>query len=112
MEYCFLGEPRLPVVRVSAKGLRWQRTGHPWLYRDDLTGEVQLSPGELVAVLGPQDRFLGQAFYSAKSRIALRLVTYGEEPVDPGFWERRLLLAQDYRRRVVQDRDAFRLIYA
>jgi 23S rRNA (cytosine1962-C5)-methyltransferase len=112
MEFWSIGEARLPVVRVSAKGLRWQRTGHPWLYRDDLIGEVQLSPGELVAVLGPQDRFLGQAFYSSKSRIALRLVTYGEEPVDPGFWERRLLLAQDYRRRVVQDSDAFRLIYA
>jgi len=112
MEYWLISEVRLPVVRISAKGLRWQRTGHPWLYRDDLTGEDQLPSGELVAVLGPQDRFLGQAFYSAKSRIALRLVTYGEEPVNRDFWERRLLLALDYRRKVVQDSDAFRLIFA
>ncbi len=108
----FWGEQRLPVVRISAKGLRWQRTGHPWLYRDDLAGEVKLAAGELAAVLGPGDRFLGQAFYSATSRIALRFVTYGEEPVDAGFWERRLRRALEYRRRLAEAGDAFRLIYA
>ena len=112
MDLWSIGEHRLPVVRITAKGMRWQRTGHPWLYRDDLAGEVKLPPGELAAVLGPQDRFLGQAFYSANSRIALRFVTYEEEPVDAAFWEQRLRRALEFRRRVVQDSDAFRLIYA
>jgi 23S rRNA (cytosine1962-C5)-methyltransferase len=112
MEFWSLGEHRLPVVRITAKGMRWQRTGHPWLYRDDLAGEVRLPPGELAVVLGPQDRFLGQAFYSANSRIALRFVTYVEEPVDAAFWEQRLRRALEFRRRVVRDSDAFRLIYA
>jgi 23S rRNA (cytosine1962-C5)-methyltransferase len=112
MDLWSLGEQRLPVVRITAKGMRWQRTGHPWLYRDDLVGDVKLPPGELTAVLGPQDRFLGQAFYSANSRIALRFVTYEEEPVDAAFWEQRLRRALDFRRRVVRDTDAFRLIYA
>jgi 23S rRNA (cytosine1962-C5)-methyltransferase len=106
------GAPELPVVRITAKGMRWQRTGHPWLYRDDLAGAVNLSPGELVAVLGPGDRFLGQAFYSAQSRIALRFVTHGEEAVHAAFWEQRLLKALEYRRRVVQESDACRLLYA
>ncbi len=112
MDLWSIAEHRLPVVRITAKGMRWQRTGHPWLYRDDLAGEVKLPPGELTAVLGPQDRFLGQAFYSANSRIALRFVTYAEEPVDAAFWEQRLRRALEFRRRVVQDSDAFRLIYA
>ncbi len=112
MDLWSLGEQRLPVVRVTAKGMRWQRTGHPWLYRDDLVGESKLLPGELAAVLGPQDRFLGQAFYSAHSRIALRFVTYEEEPVDAAFWEQRLRRALQFRRGVVSDSDAFRLIYA
>lgn len=101
----------LPIVLLTAKGLRWQRTGHPWIYRDDLAGEPRLTPGELVAVVGPGNQFLGQAFYSAASRIALRFVTWGEETVDAGFWGDRLLKATDYRRRVVQDTDAYRLIY-
>lgn len=111
MDYWSIGTLELPVIRINAKGMRWQRTGHPWLYRDDLTGEVKLHPGELAVVLGPGDRFLGLAFYSAKSRIALRFVTYAEEPVDAAFWERRLLAALNYRRRLVSDSDAFRLIY-
>jgi 23S rRNA (cytosine1962-C5)-methyltransferase len=102
----------LPPVRLTAKGVRWQRTGHPWVYRDDLKEVPQLAAGELAAVLGPGDRFLGQAFYSQASRIALRFVTHGSETVDGRFWEERLHGAQEYRRRVVQDTDAYRLLFA
>jgi 23S rRNA (cytosine1962-C5)-methyltransferase len=111
MEKWETGAGPRPVLRLRAKGWRWQRTGHPWVYRDDLVEAPDLPAGELTAVLGPQDRFLGQAFYSANSRIALRFVTYGHEAVDPGFWEERLIRAREYRRRVVQDTDVFRLIY-
>jgi 23S rRNA (cytosine1962-C5)-methyltransferase len=101
----------LPIVRLTGKGLRWQRTGHPWIYRDDLAAPPGLAAGELVVVAGAQGQFLGQAFYSAQSRIALRFVTYGEEEIAAGFWENRLKRALDYRRRVVHDTDAFRVIY-
>jgi 23S rRNA (cytosine1962-C5)-methyltransferase len=112
MEYWSTSGQNLPVVRLTAKGMRWQRTGHPWLYRDDLAAEAKLPPGEMAAVLGPGDRFLGQAFYSAHSRIALRFVTHGEEPVDVAFWDRRLQQAVAYRQRLAGDTDAYRLIYA
>lgn len=101
----------LPEVRLTAKGWRWQRTGHPWIYRDDLAAPPALPGGELVRVLDHQGRFLGQAFYSAKSRIALRLLTYAAEAVDQSFWEQRLARALAFRRRVVADTDAYRLIY-
>ncbi|MEW6388365.1 MAG: class I SAM-dependent rRNA methyltransferase [Thermodesulfobacteriota bacterium] len=101
----------LPKIHLTAKGRRWQRTGHPWIYRDDLAGAPSLAAGELVAVFGPDEVFLGQAFSSATSRIALRMVTPGEEEVDQGFWEARLLQALARRRRLVQDSNAYRLIY-
>jgi 23S rRNA (cytosine1962-C5)-methyltransferase len=101
----------LPKIHLTPKGWRWQRTGHPWVYRDDLAAPPTLPSGELVAVLGPQDRFLGQAFYSAKSRIALRLATTTEEALDQAWWEARLLKALDYRHQVVQDSEAYRLIH-
>ncbi len=104
--------PHLPEVRLTAKGWRWQRTGHPWIYRDDLAAPPQLSGGELVEVLDHQGRFLGQAFYSAKSRIALRFLTYTDETVDRRFWEQRLERAFAYRRQVVADTDAYRLVYS
>ena len=55
------------MVRVTAKGLRWRRTGHPWVYRNDLEGSPEIPAGDLVAVADPGGRFLGQAFYSAAS---------------------------------------------
>lgn len=121
LEYWESGGRRLPAVRITGKGLRWQRTGHPWLYRDDLAepaaiaAELSNRHGDLVAVRGPGGDFLGQAFYSARSKIALRLVTCGEGPVDPPFWEARLIRALAYRRRFLQvqeDLGACRLIYA
>jgi 23S rRNA (cytosine1962-C5)-methyltransferase len=106
------GPSHLQVVRLTPKGLRWRRTGHPWVYRNDLEDLPEIPAGDLVAVADPLGRFLGQAFYSAASRIALRMVTAGDELVDRGFWEARLKRALDYRRRVVADTDACRLIYA
>ena len=111
MEKNQAGGLKLPVVRLNPKGVRWQRTGHPWVYRDDLAASPSLPTGELVAVVTPQGGFLGQAFYSAASRIALRFVTYGDGVVNLGFWEQRLEGALAYRRRVVQDTDAYRLIF-
>jgi 23S rRNA (cytosine1962-C5)-methyltransferase len=101
----------LPLVRLTSKGLRWHRTGHPWVYRDDLDSLPDMLGGQLVAVADPAGRFLGQAFYSAASRIALRFLTSGDEPVDRAFWEKRLQQALEYRRRVVAETDACRLIY-
>ena len=105
------GPSQVGVVRLTAKGLRWHRTGHPWVYRNDLDGSPEIPSGALVSVSDPGGRFLGQAFYSAASRIALRMVTEGDEPVDRDFWEARLKRALDYRRRVVAGTDACRLIY-
>jgi 23S rRNA (cytosine1962-C5)-methyltransferase len=100
----------LPVVRLTPKGLRWRRTGHPWVYRDDLESRPEGRSGDLMTVTDPHGRFLGQAFYSAASRIALRFVTEGREPVDRAFWKARLKGALAYRRRVVAETDACRLI--
>ncbi|MDD5643143.1 MAG: class I SAM-dependent rRNA methyltransferase [Syntrophales bacterium] len=102
---------QLPEVRLTAKGWRWQRTGHPWIYLNDLAAPPDLPGGAVVRVLDHQGRFLGLAFYSTKSRIALRFLTYQDETIDRGFWEERLQRALAYRRRVVAGTDAYRLVY-
>ena len=99
-------------ITLSAKGWRWWRTGHPWIYRDDLLPRQAAEPGEVVSVVDEQGNFLGQAFYSSSSRLALRFLTRSEELIDRAFWEARVHQALDYRRRVVRDSNASRLIYA
>ncbi|MGQ9921391.1 MAG: class I SAM-dependent rRNA methyltransferase [Desulfobacca sp.] len=101
-----------PTIMLSRKGVAWWRTGHPWIFRDDLLPGPGAPAGEIVAVLDNHGRFLGQAFYSATSRVALRFLTTAAEPIDAAFWEARLQQALAYRRRVVHDSTAYRLIYA
>jgi 23S rRNA (cytosine1962-C5)-methyltransferase len=86
-------------------------TGHPWIYRNDLASQPDFAPGELVAVSDAAGRFWGQAFYSAASRIALRMVTSGDEVINGAFWETRLKRALAYRRRVVRETMACRLVF-
>ncbi len=102
----------LPTIIISPKGVRWWRHGHPWIYRDDLLPGQTAAPGALVAVRDQQGRFLGQAFYSATSRLALRLLTTSAATIDQSFWEARLTQALAYRRQVVTATTAYRLVYA
>jgi len=102
----------LPVITLSPKGAAWWRRGHPWVYRDDLRPGQAAAAGDIVAVQDHQGRFLGQAFYSAASRLALRRLTLDATPIDQAFWEARLTQALSFRQKVVGDTTAYRLIYA
>ena len=70
-----------PVVISAKGGARWQ-AGHPWIYRTDVYDEPRDEPG-IVAVTDRRGRHLGQALYSPRSEIRLRLLTRGREPVGP-----------------------------
>ena len=96
-------------VVVSAKGAaRWQG-GHPWIYRTDLYDEPRDAPG-IVAVTDRRGRHLGQALYSPKSEIRLRLLTRGREPIDAGWWSERIAAA--LARRTGIPATAYRVVHA
>ncbi|GBD31498.1 Ribosomal RNA large subunit methyltransferase I [bacterium HR33] len=97
-------------VTVSKKGaLRWER-GHPWIYRSDV-GPAR-SPAGIVDVQDGRGRFLGRALYSPASEIRLRLLTREAEPIDRGFWERRLERAAALRAGLEAQASAYRLVHA
>ncbi|HEX5963663.1 MAG TPA: hypothetical protein VFY42_08045, partial [Gemmatimonadales bacterium] len=57
---------------VTPRGAeRWVR-GHPWIYRSEVVAGPE-APG-VVDVHDPRGRFIGQALYSPKSEIRLRLL--------------------------------------
>jgi len=94
---------------LTAKGLRWFRSGHPWVYRDDL-GVFECDDGETVDVLDPRGAFCAKAFASAHSKIALRIVSRVPEPVDEAFWDRRIERAIARRAHLLGATDAIRWI--
>ncbi|HET6778348.1 MAG TPA: class I SAM-dependent rRNA methyltransferase [Gemmatimonadales bacterium] len=71
-------------AQVTPRGAeRWIR-GHPWIFRSEVLEEPE-APG-LVAVRDTRGRFIGQALYSPRSEIRLRLLERTERTVDHGWW--------------------------
>ena len=97
-------------VVISSRGVERLRSGHFWVYRSDVR-EAQAGPGAVVRVIDERGRFHGRAFYSDKSQIAVRLLTREDVPIDRAFFAERLRAAAAYRDIVVEDTDAFRLVY-
>jgi 23S rRNA (cytosine1962-C5)-methyltransferase len=94
-------------VRVSAKGAdRWTH-GHPWIYRTDVLAEGD-APG-VVPVEDRRGKFLGQALYSPKSEIRLRLLETTRRPVDAAWWRDRLAAALAGRAAI--DATAYRVVH-
>jgi 23S rRNA (cytosine1962-C5)-methyltransferase len=104
----------LPTVRVSLKGAKALRRGHPWLYRTEVVEVPQTEErGAVVMVVDPQGNPVGQAFYAQRSPLALRLLTRkgpAEEKVDEAFLRHRLELALA-RRAPLRQRDGLRLVH-
>jgi 23S rRNA (cytosine1962-C5)-methyltransferase len=95
-------------VRVTSRGAeRWVR-GHPWIYRSEVLDEPP-EPG-LVRVLDSRGKFIGQALYSPRSEIRLRLLERSDRPVDAAWWRERL--AASLARRRGLEATAYRVVHA
>jgi 23S rRNA (cytosine1962-C5)-methyltransferase len=89
-----------PKVTISRRGADRLQGGHLWIYRGDVEkAPSALEAGDVVALVDGRGRFLAKAFWSARSKIALRIVTRDEEPVDEAFFAARLSAAIDLRAR-------------
>ena len=99
-------------VTVNRKAADRVASGHPWIFSSDVTARGDAAPGSVVQVLDHKRRTLGIAHYSSSSQICLRMLSQRVETVDAQFFERRLAAAIDYRRSVVCDADAYRLVHA
>lgn len=99
-----------PQVVISQRGADRLANGHLWVYRSDVrTADAQA--GDAVRVLDERGRFIGRAFYSDRSQIAIRLLTRQDIPIDRVFLRDRIRAAADARRSTVANTDCFRLVY-
>ncbi|HKO04957.1 MAG TPA: class I SAM-dependent rRNA methyltransferase [Candidatus Acidoferrales bacterium] len=99
-----------PSAVVTARGAARISGGHLWIYRSDVRS-AQAEAGDIVRVADERGRFVGRAFWSDRSQIALRFLTRRDEPVDRAFFARRIAAAADFRERVADDTECFRVVY-
>lgn len=105
----------LPTVKISRHGAARLRSGHPWVYRSDVRLKEKPSSGALVTVTAENGRPLGSALYSSASEIALRLLSRQVLPDEAAMLvvlRDRVKAAVEYRRKVVADSNAFRVIFS
>ena len=70
------------------------------------------APGDAVRVVDHRNQLLGVAHYSSTSQITLRFLSGKFELIDRQFFLTRLRAALAHRERVVQDSDAYRLVFS
>lgn len=98
-------------VKVNRKGADRVASGHPWIFSSDVVERDNAAPGSVVKVLNHQGRPIGTAHYSSTSQISLRLLSGEVQEIDREFFARRLAEAIEYRRLVVRDTDAYRVVH-
>jgi 23S rRNA (cytosine1962-C5)-methyltransferase len=101
-----------PAVTITARGIDRISSGHLWIYRTDVVDASGAAPGDVVRLVDRKKRFWGQALYSDKSQIALRLLTRESRPFDRVFLAERIRAAAAFRAQVVEGAQAYRLIAA
>jgi 23S rRNA (cytosine1962-C5)-methyltransferase len=98
-------------VVITPRGVERLRSGHLWVYRSDVRS-AQAEPGAVVRLTDERGNFCGRAFYSDKSQISIRLLTREDVPIDRTFLAARIRRAAAYRKLVVENSDACRLVYS
>ena len=102
-------------VIVNDRAAKRLREGHVWVYASDVVNDGGAAPGGLVHVAGPKERVLGSAVYSSSSQIRVRLLgreLLGSEHELLELLRRRVAAAVSYRRALVRESNACRLVFS
>jgi 23S rRNA (cytosine1962-C5)-methyltransferase len=98
-------------ITVTKRGADRIRRGHLWIYSSDVIDATDIPGGSIAGVQDQHRNFIGQAFYSDSSQIALRFLTQERTPIDADWWRERIREAAS-RRNFGTETNAYRLIYS
>ena len=103
--------PRITVTKKAEKAIR---SGHPWVYADEVIYDKDNWPdGEIVDVFTAGGRWLGAGFGNHNSKLCVRILSRNaNDRFDEAFFRRRVRYAVDYRRAVMgREFSACRLVF-
>src|SRR5688572_3162633 len=113
MRSVVISSMQMAEVSITSRGAKRIRKGHLWVYRSDVAeSRLGIQGGAIVRVVDQAHNFVGQAFYSDASEIALRFLTTREETIDREWWRLHLRACAVRRSRIAADTNAYRLVYS
>ncbi len=91
------------------------RRFHPWIFSGAIhTMDEGIEEGEVVEVITSEGDFIALGHFQIGS-IAVRVLTFRQEPIDLAFWKYRIAVAYDVRKRLRltdrEDNNTYRLIH-
>lgn len=94
-----------PCVKVTEKAEKALKSGHPWVFCDEITHiNGKYENGDIVDVFSQKDRFLGSGYINDNSKIRVRVISRNaNDKFDEAFYRRRIKYAVDYRKTVMGD---------
>ena len=99
--------------KVHLKRTKRLHQGHLWIFSNELyESPKKYAPGSLVEVHDMHDVFIGVGYINPNSLISIRLLTKKNEQIDKDFLRRRITAAVSLRRRLIGNRDAYRVFYS
>jgi 23S rRNA (cytosine1962-C5)-methyltransferase len=98
-------------VRLRAGADKRIRSGHLWVFSNELQELPPLVPGSLVRVLSAQGESFGVGLYNRHSLIAVRLLRTEREELTLDFFTERLLQALALRQRLCPGEQMYRLVH-
>ncbi|MFB0958576.1 MAG: class I SAM-dependent rRNA methyltransferase [Clostridiaceae bacterium] len=101
------------VIHLTPGKTHAAEKGHPWIYTDEIENySGTYENGDIVSVVNARGHFVGRGFINDVSKISVRIMTRDpEEAVDTALIRRRLREAETYRRDIMPQEEAYRLIY-
>jgi 23S rRNA (cytosine1962-C5)-methyltransferase len=99
------------IAIVSARGARRWASGHPWIFRSDVSS-LPVADAGIVRVSDITGRSIGWALWSPQSEISLRLLDRDPDArIDREWWRSRIGTAAGRRRLLDGETNAYRLVH-
>jgi 23S rRNA (cytosine1962-C5)-methyltransferase len=90
------------------------RPGHPWIFKQQLRQyDKTIKPGEVIAVVSADNKFIGRGYFNPQSEISIRLLTFKkDELVNKDFFLERMKGSIDKRRPLLSTTNAYKAIFS
>jgi 23S rRNA (cytosine1962-C5)-methyltransferase len=105
----------IPKVIINDRSAARLHAGHVWVYASDVLNDGTATPGSLVHVVNTKGKLQGSAVFSSSSQIKLRIIAnhaIASESELRDLIAERLRVAVNYRKLIVRDSDAYRLVFS
>jgi len=100
-------------VKLRSGRLGKYRPLHPWIYKKHLLKtDPSIKPGAIVGVIAPDGKPIGTGYYNPHSDISVRILTFGNEPIDKAFFSSRIAAAAAKRAPLGKLTNAYRVVFS